>query len=106
MRFIGRPTLPGVLVGLVVDKVAHAAAVVQPLLVVKGLERLAGAVGLLSGHAALVRLRGGRVELRVFGAAAPGEGAMAVVLQVHAAVGTVHVRLSVCACVRACARAG
>lgn len=57
--FWGRPTLPGVFVGLVVDEVAHAAAVVQPLLVVEGLERLTGAVGLLSGHTALVHLHGG-----------------------------------------------
>lgn len=85
----GRPTLPGVLVGLVVDEVAHAAAVMQPLLVVEGLERLTGAVGLLGGHAALVRLQGGRVVLGVFGAAAPGEGAVPAVLQVHAAVGLV-----------------
>lgn len=92
--------MPGVLVGFVVDEVTHAAAVMQPLLVVEGLECLAGAVGLLSGHAALVRLHGAGVELGVFGTAAPGEGAMAAVLQVHATVGSAHVLL--CECVRVC----
>lgn len=49
-----KPTLPRVLIRLVVDKVGHTAAVMQPLLVVEGFERLAGAVRLLSRHAALV----------------------------------------------------
>lgn len=82
-----------------VDEVAHAATIMQPLFVVEGLERLAGAVGLLSGHAALVRLHRGGAELGVFGAAAPGEGAMPAVLQVHAAVRSVHVLLSEGVCV-------
>lgn len=49
-----KPTLPGVLISLVVNKISHTATIVQPLLMVEGLERLAGAVGLLSGHAALI----------------------------------------------------
>lgn len=63
---------------------------------VKGLERLAGAVGLLRGHTALVRIEGGGVVLGVFGAAAPGEGAVPTILQIHAGLG----------CVRAYVRGG
>lgn len=54
---------------------------------VKGLQRLAGAVGLLRGHTALVRIEGGSVVLGVFGAAAPGEGAVPTILQIHAGAG-------------------
>lgn len=70
-----------------VNEVCHTAAVVQPLLVVKGLQRLAGAVGLLGGHAALVRVQGGGVVLGVFGATAPRQGAVPSVLQIHAVRG-------------------
>lgn len=79
--------MPGVLIGLVVNQVGHTAAIVQPLLMVEGLERLAGAVGLLGGHAALVRIQGGGVVLGLFGAATPGQGAVSTILQIHAEVG-------------------
>lgn len=49
-----RPTLPGILIRLVVHQICHAAAIVKPLLMIEGLQRLAGAVRLLGGHAALV----------------------------------------------------
>lgn len=79
--------MPGVLISLVVNQVSHTAAVVQPLLMVEGLERLARAVGLLGRHAALVCIQGGGVVLGVFGAAAPGQGAVPAVLQIHGEVG-------------------
>lgn len=82
-----RPTLPGVLVSLVMNQVSHAAAVVQPLLVVERFERLAGAVGLLGRHAALVCVQGGGVVLGLLGAATPGQRAVPAVFQVHAVAG-------------------
>lgn len=53
-----RPTLSWVLISLVVNQVGHATAVVQPLLMLESLERLAGAVGLLGWHAALICIQG------------------------------------------------
>lgn len=79
-------TLPGVLISFVVDKISDTAAIMQPLLVIEGLERLAGAVGLLGRHATLVCIQGGGVELGVFGAATPGQGAVPTILQIHAGV--------------------
>lgn len=84
--FLYKPTLPGVLISLVVNKVSHTTSVVQPLLMVEGLERLAGAVGLLRRHTALICIQGGSVVLGVFGAAAPGQGAVPAILQIHAEV--------------------
>lgn len=78
-----------------VNKVSHTATIMQPLLMVESLERLAGAVGLLSGHVALVRVQGGGVVLGVFGGATPGEGAVSAVLQIHAEVEFVWRRVSV-----------
>lgn len=80
-------TLPGVLISLVVNQVSHTAAIVQPLLMVEGLERLAGAVGLLCRHTAFICIQGGGVILGIFGAAAPGQGAVPTILQIHAEVG-------------------
>lgn len=67
-----------------VNQVGHAASVVKPLLVVEGLQRLAGAVGLLGRDTTLVRVQGRGVELGLFGAAGAGEGAVSTVLEVHA----------------------
>lgn len=88
-----KPTLSGVLVSLMVNEVSHTATIVQPLLMVEGLKRLAGAVGLLSGHTTLFCIQRGGVVLGVFGAAAPGEGAVPTILQVHAGVGHACVRV-------------
>lgn len=54
---------------------------------VEGLERLAGAVGLLGRHTTLICIQGGVVVLGVFGAATPGKGAVPTILQIHAEVG-------------------
>lgn len=51
---------------------------------IEGLERLAGAVGLLGRHSALICIQGGGVKLGVFGAATPGQGAVPAILQIHA----------------------
>lgn len=51
---------------------------------VEGLERLAGAVGLLGRHTTLICVQGGVVVLGVFGAAASGQGTVPTILQIHA----------------------
>lgn len=70
-----------------VNQVSHTTTIVQPLLMVKGLECLTGAVGLLGWHTALICIQRGGVELGVFGAATPCQGAVPAVLQIHADVG-------------------
>ncbi len=79
-----KPTLPGVLISLMVNQVSHTAPIVQPLLMVEGLECLAGAVRLLGGHTALICIQGGSVVLGVFGAATPGQRAVPTILEIHA----------------------
>lgn len=76
------PTLPVVLICLVVHQISYSAAPVdQPLVVVvEGLERLTGAVGLLSGHAALLRVQGRGDVLGVFTTTSPGQRALMVLL--------------------------
>lgn len=73
-------TLPGVLISLMVHQVSNAAPIVKPLLLIKGLERLTGAVRLLRWHTALVCIEGGGVVLRVFGTTAPRQRAVPTVL--------------------------
>lgn len=65
--------MPRILISLMVNQVCHTPAVVQPLLMVEGLERFTRAVGLLGRHTTLIGVQGGGVILGVFGAAAPGQ---------------------------------
>ena len=76
-------TLSDVLLVLVAHQLSHAAPVVQVRVAVIGLERLTGAVGLLGGHAALLRLQGRGGVLEVLPAAAPGQGSVRTLLHVH-----------------------
>lgn len=75
--------MSGVLFCLMVNKVCHTTTVVQALLMVKGLQGLTGAVGLLSGHAAFIGIYGGGVVLGVFGAATPSKRTVPTILQIH-----------------------
>lgn len=79
-RLSQKRTLPGVFISLMVHQVSNAAAVVEPLLVIKGFERLTGAVRLLRWHTALVCIEGRGVVLRVFGATTLRQRAVPVVL--------------------------
>lgn len=65
------------------NEVCDAVPVVHPAVVVVGLEGLAGAVGLLGGHAAVLAVQGGARVAAFFAAPAPGQGAVPPVLHVH-----------------------
>lgn len=66
-----------------VNKICHTTPIVQALLVVKGLQGLTGAVGLLSGHTAFIGIYGGGVVLGIFGAATLSKGTVSTILQIH-----------------------
>lgn len=65
------------------NEVCDAVPVVHPAVVVVGLQGLTGAVGLLSGHAAVLAVQGGARVAALFAAPPPGQGAVSPVLHVH-----------------------
>ena len=65
------------------DEVRDPVSVVHPAVVVIGLQSLAGAVGLLRGHAAVFAVQGGAGVAAFFATPPPGQRAVSPVLYIH-----------------------
>jgi hypothetical protein len=77
------PTLSRKLIRLPVHQVCDSVSIVHSAVMVISLQGLAGTVGLLSGHTAVLTVQRGAGVATLFATPSPGQRAMSPVLYIH-----------------------